>query len=167
MLALLGVELLFIVPNVMFNTTLIFYFVEELGITMILLTLPAGKLIDKIGRKKPLLFAFVLLALILPILYLATYELILIFTPLIGLINVIFYSAIQALYADMTPPEHRGKISGSKSFFMLIGVSVGQIAGGLIYDYVSHTLPITLFWASTIPAFLLTLLFIKEPSLSE
>jgi len=181
MLALLGVELIFIIPNIMFNTTLIFYFVNDLGITelqlatiltvigvsMILLTLPAGKLIDKIGRKKPLLFAFILLALIIPILYFATFELILIFTPLIGLTNVIFYSAIQALYADMTPPEHRGKISGSKSFFMLIGVSMGQISGGLIYDNVSHTLPITIFWASTIPAFLLTLLFIKEPSSSE
>jgi MFS family permease len=181
LLALLGVELLFIVPNVMFNTTLIFFFVEELGITevqlatlmtvigvsMILLTLPAGKLIDRIGRKKPLLFAFLLLALIIPLMFVATYELILIFTPLIGLINVIFYSAIQALYADMTPAEHRGKISGSKSFFTLIGVSVGQISGGLVYDYVSHTLPLTLFWAATIPAFLLTLLYIKEPSSAE
>jgi len=181
LLALLGVELLFIVPNVMFNTTLIFYFVEELGITevqlatimtvigvsMILLTLPAGKLIDRIGRKKPLLFAFLLLALTIPLMFVATYELILILTPLIGLINVIFYSAIQALYADMTPAEHRGKISGSKSFFTLIGVSVGQISGGLVYDYVSHTLPLTLFWAATIPAFLLTLLYIKEPSSAE
>ncbi|MCJ7730703.1 hypothetical protein MUP51_00155 [Candidatus Bathyarchaeota archaeon] len=52
---------------------------------------------------------------------------------------------------------------GSKSFFSLIAVSGGSILGGLIYDNISHALPIYIFWAVNIPCFILTWLFIKEP----
>jgi MFS family permease len=128
---------------------------------MILLALPAGKVIDKIGRKKPLLLAYVLTAITIPLLIYGDFIKLLIAVPVIGLINIIFGTSISALYADIIPPEHRGRISGSRSFFELIAVSSGQILGGFIYDNVSHQLPLLIFWASTVPSFLLTLSFVK------
>jgi MFS family permease len=69
--------------------------------------------------------------------------------------------------ADLIPPEHRGKISGSRAFFMLISASIGQILGGLIYENVSHQLPLYIMWASTIPAFFMILSFVREPEKEE
>jgi len=52
---------------------------------------------------------------------------------------------------------------GSKSFFNLLAVAGGSILGGLIYDNISHTLPLYVFWAVTIPCFILTWIYVKEP----
>ena len=52
---------------------------------------------------------------------------------------------------------------GSKGFFSLLAVAGGSIMGGLIYDYVSHTLPVYIFMAVNIPCFILTWRYIKEP----
>jgi MFS family permease len=180
-LALLIIGFIFLIPNAMLNVVVVFWIVNDLGVSlvnlsilmttisvsMILLALPAGKIIDKIGRKTPLLLGFVLTAVAMPLLLYGDFIKLLIAVPAIGLINIIFGTAISALYADMIPPEHRGRISGSRSFFQLIALSSGQILGGFIYDNISHQLPLLIFWASTAPSFLLTLFFVKEPESKE
>lgn len=174
---LLSVELLFIVPNVMFNTIMTLYMVNDLGITevqlsylgaiigvaMIVIAIPAGKIIDRFGRVRPLLFGYALTAVVVPILLNATFSRLIMATPIIGLINIIFYTSTQALWADLIPEDKRGRVMGSKSFFSLLAVAGGSISGGLIYDQVSHTLPIYIFMAVNVPCFILTWLYIKEP----
>lgn len=180
-LALLITGLITSFPNSMLNTVIVFWFVEDLGIdpvnlsvlvslisvAMIVFSLPIGKVTDKIGRKKPLLIAYVLTAVTMPFLIWGNFFRVLIAVPIIGLLNVLFNTAISAMYADIIPAEHRGRISGSRSFFMLIASSFGQIIGGFMYDNVSHVLPLLIFWAANVPAFLLTLFFIKEPELKN
>jgi MFS family permease len=178
---LLSVELLFIVPNVMFNAVMVLYMVNDLGITevqlsylvasigviMLVLAIPAGKIVDKFGRVRPLLAGYALTFFALPVLLNATFIQLILATPIIGLINIIFYTATSALWADLIPEDMRGRISGSKGFFSLLAVAGGNILGGLIYDYISHTLPIYIFMAVCIPCFLLTLLYVKEPEKLE
>ncbi|TFH19132.1 MFS transporter [Candidatus Bathyarchaeota archaeon] len=178
--ALLSVELLFLVPNIMFNTIMTLYIVNDLGITevqfsqlgaiigvaMIIFAIPMGKIIDRFGRVRPLLFGYALTAAAVPLLLEATFTRLIFATPIIGLINIVFYTATQALWADLIPEDKRGRVMGSKSFFSLIAVSGGSILGGLIYDNISHTLPIYIFWAVNIPCFILTWLYIKEPKKS-
>jgi MFS family permease len=174
---LLSVELLFIIPNIMFNTIMTLYLVNDLGInevqfsqlgaiigiTMIIFAIPMGRIIDRFGRVRPLLFGYALTAAAVPILFNATFIQLVFATPVIGLINIIFYTATQALWADLIPEDMRGRIMGSKSFFSLIAVAGGSILGGLIYDNISHTLPIYIFWAVNIPCFIITWLYVKEP----
>ena len=174
---LLSVQLLFIVPNIMFNTVMTLYLVNDLGITevqlsylgaiiggvMILLAIPAGKVIDRFGRVRPLLFGYALTAVSVPVLLDATFTRLILVTPIIGLINIIFNTSTQALWADLIPEDKRGRVMGSKGFFSLLAVAGGSIMGGLIYDYVSHTLPVYIFMAVNIPCFILTWRYIKEP----
>jgi MFS family permease len=181
MKVLLSIELLYIIPNVMFNTIMTLYIVNDLGIsevqysklgaiiglTMIIFAIPMGKIVDRIGRVRPLLIGYALTAAAVPIIFDATFTELIVATPVIGLINIIFYTSTQALWADLIPEDMRGRIMGSKSFFSLIAVAGGSILGGLIYDNISHTLPIYIFWAVTIPCFLLTYLYVKEPRIQE
>ncbi len=178
---LLSVELLFIIPNVMFNAIMVLYIVYDLGITeiqlayigsiigvvMIILAIPAGKVVDKLGHVKPLLAGYALTFFAVPLLLDASFTQLLVATPIIGLINIIFYTSTSALWADLIPKEKRGRVMGSKAFFSLLAVAGGNILGGLIYDYVSHTLPLYLFMAVCIPCFMLTWLYIKEPEKLE
>ncbi len=178
---LLSVELLFIIPNVMFNAIMVLYIVNDLGISpvqlsylgsiigvaMIFLAIPAGKVVDKFGRVRPLLFGYALTFFAVPLLLGATFTRLILAAPIIGLINIIFYTSTSALWADLIPADKRGRVNGSKSFFSLIAVAGGNIMGGLIYDYISHTLPIYLFMAVCIPCFLLTWLYLKDPEKLE
>jgi len=178
---LLSVELLFIIPNVMFNAIMVLYLINDLGITevqlsylvsmigvvVILLALPVGKMIDKLGRKKPLMLGYALCFFALPLFRNASFTQLMFSTPIIALINIIFYTATSALWADLIPEDKRGRVNGSRAFFNLITVAGANILGGLIYDYVSHTLPLYLFMAVCIPCFLLTWLYIKEPEKLE
>ena len=174
---LLSIELIYLIPNVMFNTVLTLYIVNDLGISevqfsqlgavigvaMIIFAIPMGKMVDRFGRVRPLLIGYALTAAALPVLFDASFTQLLFATPVIGLINIIFYTSTQALWADLIPEDMRGRIMGSKSFFNLIAVAGGSILGGLIYDNISHTLPLYIFWAVTIPSFILTWLYVKEP----
>lgn len=178
---MLSIELLFVIPNVIFNAVFVYYLVNDLGVTevqfsylvsaigmvAILLALPAGKLIDKVGRVKPLLLGYALCFFTLPLLLNATFTILMLSTPIIALINIIFYSATSALWADLIPEDKRGRVNGSRAFFNLVVVAAANIAGGLIYDNISHTLPIFLFIAVCPVCFILTALFIKEPEKSE
>jgi len=179
--ALFSVEMLYMIPNVMFNVIMTLYIVNDLGIsevqfsqlgaiigiTMIIFAIPMGRLIDRFGRVRPLLFAYALTAAAVPILFDASFMQLVLATPIIGLLNVIFYSATQALWADLIPEDKRGRVMGSKGFFSLIAIAGGNILGGLIYDNISHTLPIYIFWAIPIPCFIITWLYVKEPKKSE
>ncbi|MDH5201295.1 MAG: MFS transporter, partial [Candidatus Bathyarchaeota archaeon] len=69
--------------------------------------------------------------------------------------------------ADLVPSEHRGKVSGSAGFFILVAGSVGYLLGGYIYDNVSHQLPLWLQLAFAVPSLLLVLFFVKEPKKGE
>lgn len=178
---LLSIELLYLVPNVMFNTITTLYIINDLGIseilfsrlgaiigvTMIIFAIPMGRIIDRFGRVRPLLVGYALTAVTIPVIFNATFTQLIFATPVIGLINIIFYTSTQALWADLIPEDMRGRIMGSKSFFSLIAVAGGSMLGGLIYDNISHTLPIYIFWAVTIPCFILTWLYVKEPEKLE
>ena len=178
---LLSIELLFVIPNVIFNAVFVLYLVNDLGITelqlsylvsmigivAILLAIPAGKVIDKVGRVRPLLLGYALCFFALPLLIDANFRILMLCTPIIALINIIFYTSTSALWADLIPEDKRGRVNGSKAFFNLVFVAASNIAGGLIYDNISHILPIYLFIAVCPICFILTAWFIKEPEKSE
>jgi MFS family permease len=180
--ALFAVEMLYLVPNIMFNTILILYLVNDLGVTevqlgqlfsivgvaMIVLAVPSGKLVDRFGRVRPLLFSFALISVTLPILLTdASFFQLVLATPVIGLINIMFNSATQALWADLIPEGKRGRGIGSKSFFSLILTAIGSLVGGLVYEYISHTLPVYLYILINIPCFAITWLYIKDPERTQ
>jgi len=175
------IQIIFIVPNSMFNVSFVFYIIDELGIapvnlayvfsilsvSIVLLAIPCGKMVDKYGTRKALLAGWVLIAIAAPFLVWGDFLKLIIAMPIIALVNIIFNTAISSLYADLVPLEHRGKIAGSRNFFILLLGSVGSIMGGYIYDNISHFLSLYVIWFATIPLFLLTYAFIKDPKKNE
>jgi MFS family permease len=86
---------------------------------------------------------------------------------LVGVLQVLISSAGAAWTADLVPTEQRGRVNGSSGFFSLIGISVGQLFGGWLYDNVSHTLPYTLQIILMIPPFFIILLQTKENGINQ
>jgi len=142
------------------------YIMASMFITMIILAIPAGKLIDKIGKKKPILLAFVLWAIAVPLMIYGDFWRLIISMTLVGVIQVMINGATSALTADLVPKEHRGKTNGSRGFFSMLSSSVGMITGGWLYDNVSHALPWYLQLVIIVIPFLLVLFYIEEPNQS-
>ncbi len=143
---------LYIVQDLAIGEVELSYIMTTLPVTMILLAIPAGKMVDKIDKRLPIMLSFVLWgAAILLLVYGDFYRLILSMV-LVGLLMILVNSATSALYAQLVPQEHRGKVSGSMGFFSMIAAALGQLSGGWLYDSVSHQAP-----------FLIELLLIVPP----
>lgn len=165
----------------MIQPILVLYIINDLGISptdwaliatslfisMLALAIPAGKMIDKVGKKISLLLSFVLTVASMLLLINGDIVRLYISVPFYGLLIILINSSTGALFADLIPRELRGKVSGFTGFFNLIAISLGMLIGGILYDNVSHTLPLLLQFVFLAPPLIMTLLFIKEPSKKE
>jgi len=143
------------------------YLMIGLFICMIILSFPTGKLIDKIGRKIPLILSsFLMIPAILLFVY-GSYLKLFIVMPLIGFGQLLGFSAYQTLFADLVPQAQRGKVTGSMNFFAYIFMAIGGIAGGLLYDHVSPQLPFLLMPVFIVPSVLLIVFYVHEPKPEE
>ena len=143
------------------------YLMTTLFVSIILLALPAGKIIDKVGKKRPLTAAFIIWGLAIPLFIWGDFYRLIAAMSLIGLIQVLINGSAMALTADLVPREHRGKVNGSRGFFTMIALSLGMFAGGWLYDNVGHQIPFLLQFVLIIPPILLVYFFIEEPKKAE
>lgn len=135
--------------------------------SMISAALPSGKLVDKIGRKKPALISWLFLA-FFPMLFLVGGLYVLFAAYLFfGASNALFAAAYQALEADLVPQELRGKEVGCSQFITYVLMSIGGLAGGFFYESVSPLLPFVLAFMVTVPCAVVTLLLVHEPKQKE
>jgi len=135
--------------------------------SMILLSLPCGRLADKIGRKKPLFISWIFL-MFFPLLFLlGDFRVLIIAYLLFGASNALFVAGYQALEADFVPREMRGKEVGCSLFITYALMSIGGLVGGFMYQFVSPTLPFILSFLCILPCAFITIFLIHEPEKRE
>ncbi|MBS7607733.1 MFS transporter [Candidatus Bathyarchaeota archaeon] len=139
------------------------YVMTALFICMLISALPAGKLIDRAGRKKPLLLSHLLMIPAMLFFIYGNYLMLFAAMPLAGFSMLLGFSSYQSLFADLVPKEHRGKVTGSMNFFTYIAMAIGGALGGLLYEKVAPQLPFLLVAALAVPSIALVVLFVHEP----
>jgi MFS family permease len=163
--AAVQVYLVIYAVNVLLVDTAIWgYVMLALPVTMIVLSIPIGKFVDKINRKVPILaaYAFFFVSLLL---FANGWNILFVFLSLmfLGVGLVMMNAGSNALQADLTPKESRGKVQGFSSFVNFIVMAIGAAAGGFLYEHLSPTAPFYVSMIVAIPAFLLTLAMVHEP----
>lgn len=143
------------------------YVMIALFICMIILSFPTGKLIDKVGRKIPLVLSgFLMIPAVLLFVY-GNFLTLFITMFLFGFSQLLGFSAYQTLFADLVPQTQRGKVTGSMNFFSYIFMALGAVMGGLIYDNVSPELPFLFMLVLIVPSTLLIVFCVHEPKPEE
>jgi len=143
------------------------FILTVLPITMILLSIPIGKIVDKMSRKIPILVAYVIFAASLWLF--VNGDLLRLFVSLVlfGAAQVMIGSAFSALQADLTPKEQRGKVNGFTNFANCILMALGSLVGGILYEHISPQIPFFLAIVLIVPSFVLTLMMVHEPEKKE
>ena len=165
----------------MIQSFTVIYAVEDIGlsriewslvlmvlfIAMIIMSIPVGKLIDKVGRKIPLLLSYLFMTpSILLFIYGDLFRLS-ISLVLMGVVQLMMFSSYSALIADLVPKEQRGKVIGFSQFFNYITMAIGVLIGGIIFDTISHQIPFFLVLVFLVPQFLVTFFMVHEPKQRE
>jgi len=139
------------------------YVTIALFICMLVSAIPAGKVIDKAGRKNPLIISHLLIIPAMLLFLYGNYSTLFVAMPIAGFSMLLGFSAYQSLFADLVPQEHRGKVIGSMNFFTYIAMAIGGGLGGLLYEKVSPQLPFLLVAALAVPSTALVLFLVHEP----
>lgn len=142
------------------------YVMTALFISMIILSFPTGRLLDRIGRRKPLILSGLLTIPAILLFVYGNYLIIFVAMPLMGFAMLLGFSAYQALFADLIPQAQRGKTTGSLNFFANIFTAVGAAIGGFLYDNASPQLPFLIAIILVIPSTIM-LRFVHEPKPEE
>ena len=138
-----------------------------LFVTMIVLSIPIGKIVDKISRKLPILAAYILFGGSMWLFVNGDLPRLFVSLVLVGVGQVMMNSASSALQADLTPKEQRGKVTGFTNFTNNILMALGSLAGGILYEHTSPQTPFFLAIIFIVPSFVLTLTMVHEPKKRE
>jgi len=150
-------------PALQSARTLWGYVMIALFLCMILVSLPVGKLLDKVGRKIPLIISGILIIPSILLFIYGDYLVLFVSMPLVGLAQLLGFSASQSLFADLVPQAKRGKVTGSMHFFTYLFMALGGLAGGILYDNISPQFPFLVMLILIIPSILVTAFYVKEP----
>lgn len=143
------------------------YILTALPITMIILSIPIGKTVDKINRKLPILAAYIIFGASMWLFVYGDLPRLFVSLMLLGVGQVMMNSAFSALQADLTPKEQRGKVNGFTNFANFILMALGSVTGGILYEHVYPQLPFFLAIVLIVPSFILTLIMVHEPEKRE
>ncbi len=138
-----------------------------LFITMIVLSIPIGKVIDKTNRKLPILGAYLIFGISMWLFVNGDFVKLFVSLVLVGVAQVMMNSAFGALQTDLTPKEERGKVNGFTNFTNFILMAVGSLVGGVLYEHISPQLPFFFAIGLITPSFVITLTMVKEPEERE
>jgi len=107
--------------------------ITAVGIAMLIIVIPAGRISDKIGRKSILIACgFLAAAGIAVIFYFPVYHLILFAGSLIGLAAGAFLSTNWALATDLIPQEEAGRYMGITNLASAGGGALARLIGPVI-----------------------------------
>ena len=178
---LAAVLLLVSFENPLYNLYYALYAVDVVGVSamewgmvsiigtaaMSIVGIPAGKLIDRIGRRKSMLLAY---AFSLPALI--AFTVIRGFTQMV-LVNISFlvcnsllFPSFMALQADLVPQEKRGRIMGLMGTLRSLAMVPAGIIFGLLYE-VNRAYPYYVGVLVEVAIVLVIVFFIKDPERRE
>jgi len=140
------------------------YFVFiPLLLTMIVASLPIGKLVDKVGRKIPIVLGLGVLAVATVVFAFGDFVMVMISMSLFGMAQMLVMSGAMALSTDLIQPANRGKVVGFNNFIGYIIMGFGMLLGSYLYENFIPQSPFIVNLGVTFAAFLIVLFFIHEP----
>lgn len=134
----------------------------------ILVTVPSGFFIDKIGRKPVILVSAIsylfgdFLLFITPYVATSPFILTLVAVSLTSIGSSVYFIAINAITTDLIPLELRGRINSIIGLIINTTASLTTLTAGVIYSFIGPNIPYLVATLTTIFSILIIILKIPE-----
>jgi MFS family permease len=175
---------------VIYATKVIKLTVLEWGLIMLCMTglriivsLPAGRIVDKVGKRKSILASLALMPIpVISFIYSKTFIQVLLSILFIEFLDDFLMPSAQALVADLIPREKRGLISsalgrgrflvtvgghvGGGTLAMFLPSMIGNLLGGRIYS-INPAYPWLILAPALVVCMVIAAVFIHEPEKPE
>jgi len=132
-------------------------------LTMVVASIPIGKMVDKIGRKIPLVLGTFVLGVATLTFIKGNLLTVMISMCLFGIAQLLVMSAVMALSTDLVNPENRGKVNGFINFTGYIMMGLGMLLGNYLYISFIPQMPFYVVLGLTVPVLLIVLFLVHEP----
>jgi len=132
-------------------------------LTIVVASIPIGKMVDKIGRKIPLVLGLFVFGAATWIFVTGNFLTVMISMCLFAIGQLLIMSAVMALATDLVPPVNRGKVVGFRNFVGYIVMGFGMLLGNYLYVSFIPQLPFYVTLGLIVPAFLVVLFLVHEP----
>jgi MFS family permease len=131
-------------------------------LTMIVASIPIGKMVDKIGRKTPIILGLFIFAAATLIFVFGNLVTVMISMSLFAIGQLLVMAAAMAFSTDLVDPENRGKVVGFRNFVGYIFSGLGMLLGGVLYVSFFPQLPFFVTFGLMIPGLLIAIFLIHE-----
>jgi MFS family permease len=131
-------------------------------VAMILLSVPIGKMVDKVGRRIPLFLGVCVFASAAMIFTVGNLVTVMVAMALFATGQLLVMSSAMALSADLIDPVNRGKVVGFRNFVGYIFNGLGMLLGNFLYVAFFPQLPFYVTFVMMIPSLLIVAFLIHE-----
>lgn len=132
-------------------------------LTIVVASIPIGKMVDKIGRKIPLVLGLLIFGVATWIFANGNFLTIMISMCLFAIGQLMVMSSVMALATDLVPPVNRGKVVGFRNFVGYIVMGFGMLLGNYLYVSFIPQWPFYLTLGFTVAALPIVLFLVHEP----
>ena len=140
------------------------YFVFiPLLLTMVVASIPIGKMVDKVGRKIPLILGLCVFSVATVIFAFGNFLMIMVSMSLFGIAQMLVMSGAMALTTDLVQPVNRGKVVGFNNFVGYIVMGLGMLLGSYLYESFIPQSPFYVTVGVTVAASFMVLFLVHEP----
>jgi len=136
-------------------------------LTMIVVSIPIGKMVDKVGRKIPLVLGLSVFGAATLLFAFGNFVTVMVSMVMFATGQLLAMASMMALSTDLVEPINRGKVVGFRNFVGYIFTALGMLLGNYLYIAFTPQMPFYLTLALTIPNILLVLFFVHEHVDSE
>jgi len=132
-------------------------------LTMVVASIPVGKMVDVIGRRKPMALGSVIFGLSTLCFVFGNFTMVMISMILYGIAFLLLMSSISAILTDYVQEEKRGRVNGFVNFTTYISQGAAMLIGSFLFAEVFPQSPFFFSLALVIPIFLIILFRVNEP----
>jgi len=135
---------------------------------IILLKIPGGLVADRFGKKKIMIISILTcIPFVVAFTFSRSFLEAAITMILLAVAGMYYAPSHEALQADLTPREMRGRITSFWDISGAVGAILGAPLGGFLFQTISPATPFYLFAVIEVAAALLILVAVKEPQRAE
>lgn len=144
------------------RTVVLLYFVYN--ITASLLSIPAGRLSDRIGRKRVLVIGYVVFALVyFGFAFVSDQGMLITLFILYGLYTAMIAGVERAFISEIAPPDRKGTMLGLHSTIVGIALFPASAIAGLLWTTIGAWAPFVCGAGLSLVAALVLFFFLKDP----